>query len=38
LEVVDQGREGLALDELHGEIMDAAIAADREDRDDVGVM
>ena len=35
---LDQGRDGPALDELHGVEMDAALAADREDRHDAGVM
>src|SRR5262249_2044194 len=37
-QVVDDGGEGPAVDELHGVVVDAAFAADGEDGDDVGVV
>ena len=37
-ELVDPLGEGRSVDELHGVIVDAALAADRVDRDDVGVV
>ena len=37
-ERVDPIGEGRAVDELHGVVVDAALAADRVDRDDVGVV
>ena len=37
-QLADQGGQGLALDELHRVVMHAPLAADREDRHDVGVV
>jgi hypothetical protein len=36
--LVDDGGEGAAVDELHGVVVDAAIAADAVDRHDVAVL
>ena len=37
-QLLDDAGQGLALDELHGVMMHAAVAADGVDRDDVGVV